>query len=130
MNNSNNLETISFRINVNGDENRYNIPQEIQVLFSFRSWFCYIFDYIISWNILEFSQSLMYIIFYNLNCHMPRFYFLSIFNIFYFRIIKHLGCIDGTFIVITASNENEPDYVNRKEFQSLNIQVKFSMEKK
>lgn len=61
---------------------------------------------------------------------MPRFYFRSIFNIFILGLSNILGCIDGTFIVITASNENEPDYVNRKEFQSLNIQVKFSMEKK
>lgn len=34
-----------------------------------------------------------------------------------------LGCIDGTFIRILAPTENEPDFVNRKGFHSLNVQM-------
>ncbi|XP_062588274.1 putative nuclease HARBI1 [Saccostrea cucullata] len=34
-----------------------------------------------------------------------------------------LGCVDGTFIGIIAPNDNEPDYVNRKGFHSLNVQA-------
>lgn len=34
-----------------------------------------------------------------------------------------LGCVDGTFIRIIAPSENEPDYVNRKGFHSLNVQA-------
>ena len=33
------------------------------------------------------------------------------------------GCIDGAFIKIKAPSENEPEYVNRKCFNSLNVQV-------
>ena len=34
-----------------------------------------------------------------------------------------LGCIDGAFIKIKGPSENELDYVNRKGFHSLNVQV-------
>ncbi|XP_033738226.1 putative nuclease HARBI1 [Pecten maximus] len=34
-----------------------------------------------------------------------------------------LGCIDGTFVRISTPRENEPDYVNRKGFHSLNVQM-------
>ena len=34
-----------------------------------------------------------------------------------------LGCIDGILIEIKGPSENEPDYVNKKEFHSLNVQV-------
>ncbi|XP_055999383.1 putative nuclease HARBI1 [Ostrea edulis] len=34
-----------------------------------------------------------------------------------------LGCGDGTFIRIIAPSENEPDFVNRKGFHSLNVQM-------
>ncbi|XP_049890939.1 putative nuclease HARBI1 [Epinephelus moara] len=34
-----------------------------------------------------------------------------------------LGCIDGTQIPITAPAENEGDYVNRKSFHSINVQI-------
>ncbi|XP_030253201.1 putative nuclease HARBI1 [Sparus aurata] len=34
-----------------------------------------------------------------------------------------IGCIDGTQIPITAPKENEGDYVNRKSFHSINVQI-------
>ncbi|KAK0136220.1 putative nuclease HARBI1 [Merluccius polli] len=34
-----------------------------------------------------------------------------------------LGCVDGTQIPITAPAENEADYVNRKSFHSINVQI-------
>ncbi|KAK0141461.1 putative nuclease HARBI1 [Merluccius polli] len=34
-----------------------------------------------------------------------------------------LGCIDGTHVPITAPSENEGDYVNRKSFHSINVQI-------
>ncbi|XP_048759899.2 putative nuclease HARBI1 [Ostrea edulis] len=34
-----------------------------------------------------------------------------------------LGCVDGTFIKLQAPSQNEPDYVNRKGYHSLNVQV-------
>ncbi|XP_033755754.1 putative nuclease HARBI1 [Pecten maximus] len=34
-----------------------------------------------------------------------------------------LGYIDGTFVRISTPRENEPDYVNRKGFHSLNVQM-------
>jgi hypothetical protein len=34
-----------------------------------------------------------------------------------------LGCVDGTFIRIQRPAENEPDFVNRKGFHSLNVMV-------
>ena len=34
-----------------------------------------------------------------------------------------IGCIDGTHIRITAPSQNEPDYVNRKGFHSINVQA-------
>lgn len=34
-----------------------------------------------------------------------------------------LGCVDGTFIRIQTPSENEPDYVNRKGYHSLNVMV-------
>ncbi|XP_067670188.1 putative nuclease HARBI1 [Haliotis asinina] len=34
-----------------------------------------------------------------------------------------LGCVDGTFIRITAPSKDEGDYVNRKGFHSLNVQM-------
>ena len=34
-----------------------------------------------------------------------------------------LGCVDGTFVRIIAPSENEPDFLNRKGFNSLNVQV-------
>lgn len=34
-----------------------------------------------------------------------------------------LGCVDGTYIKISTPTENEPDYVNRKGFHSLNVQM-------
>ncbi|KAK0144350.1 putative nuclease HARBI1 [Merluccius polli] len=34
-----------------------------------------------------------------------------------------MGCVDGTQIPITAPEENEADYVNRKSFHSINVQV-------
>ncbi|MBN3299083.1 HARB1 nuclease, partial [Amia calva] len=33
------------------------------------------------------------------------------------------GCIDGTHIPITAPSVNEGDYVNRKSFHSINVQI-------
>ncbi|XP_062580327.1 putative nuclease HARBI1, partial [Saccostrea cucullata] len=35
-----------------------------------------------------------------------------------------LGCVDGTFIKIQAPSQNESDFVNRKGYHSLNVQVK------
>lgn len=46
-------------------------------------------------------------------------------NFFYTGFPNTLGCIDGTFIRILAPTENEPDFVNRKGFHSLNVQVRF-----
>ena len=34
-----------------------------------------------------------------------------------------IGCLDGTQIPITAPADNEADYVNRKPFHSINVQV-------
>ncbi|XP_046544627.1 putative nuclease HARBI1 [Haliotis rubra] len=34
-----------------------------------------------------------------------------------------LGCVDGTFIRLMAPSENEADYLNRKGFHSLNVQM-------
>ncbi|XP_056023137.1 putative nuclease HARBI1 [Ostrea edulis] len=34
-----------------------------------------------------------------------------------------LGCVDGTFIRIQTPVENEPDYVNRKGYHSLNVMM-------
>ncbi|MBN3310524.1 HARB1 nuclease, partial [Amia calva] len=34
-----------------------------------------------------------------------------------------IGCIDGTHIPITAPSVNEGDYVNRKSFHSINVQI-------
>ncbi|KAK0155339.1 putative nuclease HARBI1 [Merluccius polli] len=34
-----------------------------------------------------------------------------------------MGCVDGTQIPITAPAENEADYVNRKSFHSVNVQI-------
>ena len=34
-----------------------------------------------------------------------------------------IGCIDGTHIRITAPHENEPDFVNRKGYHSINVQA-------
>lgn len=34
-----------------------------------------------------------------------------------------IGCIDGTQIPIKAPSANEGDYVNRKSFHSINVQV-------
>ena len=34
-----------------------------------------------------------------------------------------IGCIDGTHIPITAPALDEGDYVNRKSFHSINIQI-------
>ncbi|XP_061191708.1 putative nuclease HARBI1 [Saccostrea echinata] len=34
-----------------------------------------------------------------------------------------LGCIDGTYIKIQAPSENEPDFLNRKGYHSLNVQM-------
>ena len=36
-----------------------------------------------------------------------------------------LGCIDGTFIRIQKPSENEADYVNRKGYHALSVQVCF-----
>ncbi|XP_062602285.1 putative nuclease HARBI1 [Saccostrea cucullata] len=34
-----------------------------------------------------------------------------------------LGCVDGTFIRIQTPTENEPDYINRKGYHSLNVMM-------
>ena len=34
-----------------------------------------------------------------------------------------VGAVDGTFIQIIAPKENEPDFLNRKGFHSINVQV-------
>ena len=34
-----------------------------------------------------------------------------------------IGCIDGTHVRITAPAENEPDFVNRKGYHSINVQA-------
>ncbi|XP_061172373.1 putative nuclease HARBI1 [Saccostrea echinata] len=34
-----------------------------------------------------------------------------------------LGCVDGTFVKKQGPSENEPDFVNRKGFHSLNVQM-------
>lgn len=34
-----------------------------------------------------------------------------------------IGCVDGTQIRISTPKANESDYVNRKDFNSLNVQV-------
>ena len=34
-----------------------------------------------------------------------------------------IECIDGTQVPINAPKENEGDYVNRKSFHSINVQV-------
>ncbi|KAK0144667.1 putative nuclease HARBI1 [Merluccius polli] len=38
-------------------------------------------------------------------------------------LLNVLGCVDGTQIPITAPAENEADYVNRKSFHSINVQI-------
>ena len=34
-----------------------------------------------------------------------------------------IGCIDGTHIRLQAPSQNEPNYVNRKNFHCINVQV-------
>lgn len=34
-----------------------------------------------------------------------------------------IGCIDGTHVRILALSENEHEYINRKNFHSINVQV-------
>ena len=34
-----------------------------------------------------------------------------------------IGCVDGTHIRLQAPSQNEPNYVNRKKFHSINVQV-------
>ena len=34
-----------------------------------------------------------------------------------------IGCIDGTYVRIKAPSQNEPDYVNRKGYHSINVQA-------
>ena len=34
-----------------------------------------------------------------------------------------IGCVDGTHIRIQAPSQNEPNYVNRKNYHSINVQV-------
>lgn len=38
---------------------------------------------------------------------------------------KVLGCVDGTQIRISTPTANEADFVDRKGFQTLNVQVLF-----
>ena len=44
----------------------------------------------------------------------------------FMRIAGHpniIGCIDGTHVRIQAPSTNEHEYVNRKNFHSINVQV-------
>ena len=34
-----------------------------------------------------------------------------------------IGCVDGTHIYIQAPSQNEPNYVNHKNYHSINVQV-------
>jgi hypothetical protein len=40
-----------------------------------------------------------------------------------FNIPGVIGCVDGTHVRITAPNVDEPSFVNRKGFHSLNVQA-------
>lgn len=44
---------------------------------------------------------------------------------FFLGFPKVLGCVDGTQIRISTPSANEADFVNRKGFHSLNVQVLF-----
>ena len=54
-------------------------------------------------------------------------FFLSHLEVVLFTLIigfpNVLRCVDGTFIRIIAPTENESDFVNRKGFHPLNVQV-------
>ena len=39
-----------------------------------------------------------------------------------------IGCIDGTQVKIQAPSENEEEFLNRKGFHSINVQVSFQVE--
>lgn len=45
--------------------------------------------------------------------------------VFFLGFPKVLGCVDGTQIRISTPTANEADFVNRKGFHSLNVQVLF-----
>lgn len=84
-------------------------------------------NFIISRNNLEFSESHV-----RVPCNLYKVSYASILfsvnlqiNILFLGFPIVLGCNDGTFTRFIAPNENEPDYVNRKGFHSLNVQVKF-----
>ncbi len=60
-----------------------------------------------------------------MNLLLPQHEINSLINCHFAGLPNVIGCIDGTQIPISAPSQNEVDYVNRKSFHSINIQVAY-----
>ena len=74
--------------------------------------------YVLKWTVITLLEVLLYLSMDKLSAWK-----IKSLSFTYIGFPNVVGCVDGTQIKIKAPNKNEGDFINRKGFHALNVQV-------